>query len=181
MKKDCVVFYIFQISRLELPKNVSEDYQVCQNEVLNIDVTCWNLPVNVIFTDSVLQRYNLAIKMGRIAAITNWDELSLFWNLGRIVAWDESWLGTNRRLGQIVASRPNSVKIRKKFDKPTFGFSLTRVHVARMTSFRLQAVLFPLLLLILDCVHQHRLSGLGSHFIASSSLLEIVFSRHFMK
>ena len=72
---------------------MKEDYPVCQNEV-PISVNCWYLPLNVICADSLIQRYKLAIKLGRIAAFNNVDELSPFQNganchLGRIVAWDE--------------------------------------------------------------------------------------------
>ena len=105
-----MIKYCILRTSLETLKNVKEDYPICQNDVLLNSVNCWYLPLNVIFTDSLLQRYKLAIELRTndsfyLSLFGIWDELSLGMNcrLGRIVAWDELSLGTNCRLGRIVA------------------------------------------------------------------------------
>ena len=82
-----MIEYCILRTSLEILKNVEEDYPLCQNRVLLIGVNCWYRPRNVIFTDSLLQRYQLANKLGLIGAFSKWDELSLFG------IWDELSLG----------------------------------------------------------------------------------------
>ena len=108
-----ILVVIHETSRLAKEKNLAEmlHLTMCNETVkavkMNFSHFFWQVPEEI--SCSNLQWTNF--KMGRIDA---WDELSLFgiWDelslgtncrLGRIVAWDELSLGTNCRLGRIVA------------------------------------------------------------------------------
>ena len=89
------------------------------------------------------------LQMGRIDA---WDELSLFgiwdelslgtnWRLGRIVAWDELSLGTNWRLGRIVAwdelSLGTNWRLGRIVAQPSTFRPMPRWHVERRMFLRM--------------------------------------------